>query len=357
MRICFAWWGTGGHVFPIQSLITYIDATHPGKHDLFWFGESRSLEQSVALKLISQWHKIRFHKIVSGKWRREKEFVAILKNILGIGKVLFGTLQSLYYIQQEKIDIVFCKWWYVSLPVVLAARILRKKVILHESDTKPWIANRICARFTDTIFTAFTGVFPGREEIVWQILSADLLPTEPVVDPINTHVLVSGWSQWAQSMYHALLSVLKQNDLSATMFHIVLWTKNAWFKDVFRDFTNVRTYDFVSQEEMWELLALCDLAITRGGTTSLGEQQMLWLKKIIIPIPRTHDQYTNANYYKKHYNDILVPQDANFQYHLWQALLQNCSYKKPALAGDIAEQIEAPKKTILAKIESYSSTK
>ena len=54
----------------------------------------------------------------------------------------------------------------MSLPVVIAGKILKKKIILHESDTKPGMANKICARFATKIFTGFEGVFPGREHIV-----------------------------------------------------------------------------------------------------------------------------------------------------------------------------------------------
>jgi UDP-N-acetylglucosamine:LPS N-acetylglucosamine transferase len=51
------------------------------------------------------------------------------------------------------------------------------------------------------------------------------------------------------------------------------------------------------------------VAIARGGTTSLAEQQLFGLKKVIVPIPWTHDQLKNAQYYVKTYDDILVRQD------------------------------------------------
>lgn len=54
----------------------------------------------------------------------------------------------------------------MSLPVVVAARVWKKRVLLHESDTKAGLSNRICARFADTIFTGFPGVFPGKEIVV-----------------------------------------------------------------------------------------------------------------------------------------------------------------------------------------------
>jgi UDP-N-acetylglucosamine--N-acetylmuramyl-(pentapeptide) pyrophosphoryl-undecaprenol N-acetylglucosamine transferase len=68
---------------------------------------------------------------------------------------------------------VFCKGGYVALPVVLAARILRKRIIVHESDTHSGLVNKMAARFADRIFTGFDNVLPG-SETVGQILSDDI---------------------------------------------------------------------------------------------------------------------------------------------------------------------------------------
>ena len=71
--------------------------------------------------------------------------------------------------------------------------------------------------------------------------------------------------------------------------------------DRFAKFDFVYVYSFVDQKTMGNLLVKCDVAITRGGTTSLAEQEIFGIKKIIIPIPRTHDQLKNAQYYQKTY--------------------------------------------------------
>jgi len=43
----------------------------------------------------------------------------------------------------------------VALPVVLAAALLRRKVVVHESDTRPGLVNKIAARFAKKTFTGF----------------------------------------------------------------------------------------------------------------------------------------------------------------------------------------------------------
>lgn len=72
---------------------------------------------------------------------------------------------------------------------------------------------------------------------------------------------------------------------------------------------------------MGELYNICDIAITRGGTTSLAEQKLYDMKQIIVPIPRTHDQYDNAKWYVKYHNDIMINQrDNDFEAQLSDAI-------------------------------------
>ena len=87
---------------------------------------------------------------------------------------------------------------------------------------------------------------------------------------------------------------------------------NTGLRKIFEGMRNVTCYDFVTQQEMGGLLSLCDVAITRAGTTSLEEEKLFGLKLVMIPIPRTHDQLKNAEYYAKHHGDILVKQDESF---------------------------------------------
>ena len=66
---------------------------------------------------------------------------------------MIGILQAGYFLQKYRITTVFCKGGYVALPVVIASKILRKKLIVHESDTRPGLVNRIAARWADQVFT------------------------------------------------------------------------------------------------------------------------------------------------------------------------------------------------------------
>ena len=130
-------------------------------------------------------------------------------------------------------------------------------------------------------------------------------------------------------------------------FFVVLGFLNEEMSTAFDKFTNVHVYGFLSQKEMGELYANCDIAITRGGTTSLAEQKLYDLKQIIIPIPWTHDQYDNARRYVRQYNDVSINQrDEDFEVQLAKAIKHFKGYKKTSQNKDKKNTIAQAKISI-----------
>jgi UDP-N-acetylglucosamine:LPS N-acetylglucosamine transferase len=107
-----------------------------------------------------------------------------------------------------------------------------------------------------------------------------------------------------------------------------MWTQ-------FDKFPNVKIYGFINQEDMGKLLHSHDIAITRGGTTSLAEQKLYDMKQIIIPIPWTHDQYDNAQWYVQNHKDIMLNQrDDGFEVNLINALIKLRKFHKEPVEKD-----------------------
>lgn len=62
----------------------------------------------------------------------------------------------------------------MALPVVLMGALLRKKILVHESDVRPGLVNKISSRFAQKVFTGFDNVLP-KSITVGQILSEHIL--------------------------------------------------------------------------------------------------------------------------------------------------------------------------------------
>ena len=358
--IVMAWGGTWWHVFPIKSLIETIisDPKYSDQvKEIIRFWSKNSLEQETANKF---WDKVRFISILSWKWRRETPLKSRLKNIRDLFLFAAGFIQSTFYLRKSKADVVFCKWWYVALPVVFAAKFLRKPIFVHESDVKPWLVNRIWNKFSKQSFCGFDNVFSWAI-VVGQILSDEIVPdknTNPeLTNSLKSEkkdgkpsILVMWWSQGSKKLYECLADLLKENEILRESFHyhIILGKLNEDLKQIFSEFSSVTTYDFLSQSDMWILYQHCDISLTRGWTTSLAEQKLFNLKSIIVPIPRTHDQKLNAQRYVKNFNDIMVEQSTpTTSEDLLNALVSLKDYHKPEISTDIHAEIWKAKHIIL----------
>ena len=389
INLAMAWWGTGWHVFPVKSLIQHINK-HTAYHDniskIVRFWEENSLEKEMFLQLkqdskyINIQNKLHFESIISGKYRRETRLKSRLKNVRDAFKFLYGILQSLFLLHKHKIDVVFCKWGYVALPVVLAAKILKKRILVHESDVHSWLVNKISARFATKVFTGFDWVLP-KSQTVGQILSDDIIANQSIKnipssisqnqqdfhvkksltvaeklyysDPDKTHLIVMWGSQWSKRLYQDLLDSISQNNSVYKNYEIfvILWKENQNMKEAFHAYSNITVFDFVSQQEIGLLLKNCDIALTRAGTTSLAEQKLYDLKIVMVPIPRTHDQYDNARFYVKKHKDILLDsKDNQYTQSMLDIFTNYQNFKKTHTKKNILSEISIAKDIILEAI-------
>ena len=376
LNLAMAWWWTWWHVFPVKSIIEFINKNpeycqEVSKIVRFW--EKKSLEYEIYEKIKQNNQNLFFQTIVSGKYRRETPLKSKIKNVRDVFKFWRWIIQSLFYLKKYKIDVIFCKWWYVALPVVIAGKVLRKKIVVHESDVHSWLVNKIAAKFATTVFTGFDWVLPN-STTVGQILSDDIVCNESIKNiPVHTEVwqelsiaeqlfysdsektklLVMWGSQWSKRLYTSLLNSIKENKNVYSDYEIflVLWKENQDLATEFDSIKNVYTFDFVSQKDMWLLLKYCDISLTRAWTTSLAEQKLYNLKIVMVPIPWTHDQYDNAKFYVEHYDDILLDStDENYEKNMIEIFTKYQNFKKEKVTKDILAEISVAKEKIVESL-------
>jgi hypothetical protein len=73
----------------------------------------------------------------------------------------------------------------------------------------------------------------------------------------------------------------------------------------------------------------------------------------MVPIPRTHDQYGNAQFYVNKYKDILLDSKSDkYTETMLDIFTQNKSFKKEILKKDILAEISMAKDIIVQTIIS-----
>lgn len=138
--------GSGGHTMPAVSVYELIKERYNNNVQVLYIGSHHGIEKDIALS-----KNIDYKSISTGKLRRYFS----IKNFFDIFKVLLGIIQSFFIVQSFKPEVIFSTGGFVSVPVVLGAKILRLKIIIHEQTIHAGLANRINARFADKIALTF----------------------------------------------------------------------------------------------------------------------------------------------------------------------------------------------------------
>ena len=219
------------------------------------------------------------------------------------------------------------------------AKIMRRKLYIHESDTVSWISNRLLWKMADKIFYSFPNDKIDNKKHIYsgQILNPELLDSIANVYSVENKrqkILVTWWSQWAEWIFKALLKILP--DLDFIDFTIILWEKNKHFKDDFSKYSFVKTYDFVSQKDFGVILKSTDIAITRAWATSLWEQNAFWIHSIIIPLENSawDHQNKNALYFNEKFESDILKQDDDLPNKLKDKLIKYKNLRKAGLNLD-----------------------
>jgi len=322
-KIIFTWGWTGGHVTPIESLHDYIEESW--ENEYLWLWERDSLEESAAWKL-----GIEFKDISAGKIRRYwdiRNFYEPLKNLTGI-------FESLYYIFKFKWELIFSKWWFVSVPAVIAGFILRKKIYIHESDAVMGLANKIASIFASKVFYSFPNEKSGKHIHSGPIVNPSMLDSVKSLSKIENErltILVIAGSQWSQKISEELIKMLP--DCSDIDFHVIMWTNNdTELKAKLWNFGNVKVYGYIPQKELSKLYVVADIAITRGSST-LWELFYFGIHSIIIPLKATgwNHQYHNAKYFSENYWSDVLDEDDNLSLEMFRKLQKYKDLRKTGL--------------------------
>lgn len=159
MTIVLTGGGSGGHITPILAVAAELKRLDPDINLVYIGQRGDSLGDIPAHDLnIDQVYTVR-----AGKFRRFHgeglkqllDISTMLKNIRDIFFVVIGTYQSWRLIGRIKPQLVFSRGGFVSVPVVVGAKLRRVPYITHDSDLIPSLANRLIAPWAKLHAVAF----------------------------------------------------------------------------------------------------------------------------------------------------------------------------------------------------------
>lgn len=310
-RVAFVGGGSGGHVSPNLAIISELKKISSKKDvpiDVLYIGRRKGMEKDIIEK-----SGIKYRGIFTGKLRRYFNW----RNFTDPFLILLGFFQSISIIRKFAPDLVFAKGGFVTVPFCLAAKLLGKSFVIHESDSVFGLSNKILLKFAKKVFLGFPpelyrniplhkSLFTGnpvREEIIKAKENKNSfykkygLNKKPVV-------FVFGGSQGANALNKAVNHFIEEIVSKYVLVHQTgakdaNYFKQGYFELEEKDRKDYLVYSHIG-EEMGEFLANADLIISRAGANSIAE--IIALKKISILVPlvgsAADHQVRNASFLK-----------------------------------------------------------
>lgn len=298
-RILFTGGGSAGHVTVNTALIPHFEKEGWA---ITYIGSKDGIEKEI---ITDQFPHIPYKEISSGKLRRYFSW----KNFSDPFRVMKGVLEALSIIRKTKPDIIFSKGGFVSVPVVMAAKIAKVPVAIHESDVTPGLANKLAVPFATKIFSTFpetVNVLPAEKSICAGAIIREELFTGDEKEGrrltgyhnLKPVLMIMGGSLGARKINEAVRSNL--GDL-LNHFQIVHICGKGNVEPHIEQ-PGYKQYEFI-KGDLPHYLAMTDFVISRAGSNSIFEFLALKKPMLLIPLSREAsrgDQILNANSFVKH---------------------------------------------------------
>ncbi|MBA2272586.1 MAG: undecaprenyldiphospho-muramoylpentapeptide beta-N-acetylglucosaminyltransferase [Actinobacteria bacterium] len=300
MKVAIAGGGTAGHVNPAIALARALQMEHSA-HAVSFIGTAIGAEATLvpgAGFSLSTIDVIGFDRAKP---------MTLPATGARAGRAI---MQARAALTDSSADIVVGMGGYVSLPVCIAARSLRRPVVLHEQNivlglankfARPW-ARAVAVSWMETLRQAgrravMTGN-PVTDELVG--FDATAVRTRAIgrwnLDPARMTLLVFGGSQGARCVNEAAagLARLWKGATDRQVVHIAGSGAYGAVKAQVEQHAIspggliYRVIDYL--DGMLEAYAVADLALCRGGASTVAELTAVGLPSIIVPYPHHRDR-------------------------------------------------------------------
>ncbi len=332
--------GTGGHIFPGLAVAEYL---HHCGWKVSWLGNQNGMEYRLVKASDFPFEAVTFGGL-RGKGLKAK--IMLPFNLLRAG------IQSWRIISRLKPNVVLGMGGYITFPGGLVAKLLKRPLVLHESNSIAGSANRALAKIAMRTLTGFPNAM-DHAEWVGNPIRADFDRVEsPAVRYEqrcgNLSILVVGGSLGAAVLNETIPAAIALMEKSArpTVIHQAGDKHLAQLQHRYATLgVDADIRPFI--EDMSAAYAQADLVICRSGAMTVSEITACGVAACLVPLPHAIDdhQTANARFLSDVAAAILLPQkDLNAQdlaamiQHLNRDDLKKIALRAHALAKPHATQ-------------------
>jgi UDP-N-acetylglucosamine--N-acetylmuramyl-(pentapeptide) pyrophosphoryl-undecaprenol N-acetylglucosamine transferase len=308
--------GTGGHAGPILAIYQQL-CKEVSSENIFVVGAGTAPEKEF-------FETIKNYKVVtSGKMNRYLTF----KNLIELSKLIAGFCASLQLLSRERPAVIFAKGGYSSLPVVLAAKVLRIPYFIHESDIEMGWTNKMLARgaiktfvsFPEKYFTKIGGKIEQSGPIFRDSFYEDNTFGFDFPDRDKPILLVSGGSQGSLALTNYFITSAKEvlenfNVILQAGKHSILPARELYESLDSDHQAGLKVFEFLEatpgNDQMTKALRSSSIVLLRAGST-LAEAALLQKPMILVPWKHaaSDHQTKNAQFMKESQAAVVITDD------------------------------------------------
>lgn len=314
-NIILATGGTGGHIFPALALKQTLKSSDL---NVIITGDDK----------FQKYHNFdEEHIHIPSANFANKSIIAIFKTLITLAK---GFFKSIWLIYNKKPNLVVGFGGYASYPVILAAALMNKKIILHEANTVIGKANKLMLWKALFLTTGFKTI----KNIPDKYLNKVVFTGNPIRSEISIKLdkdltklslLVIGGSQGAKvfsKMIPDMIVNLPQN--IKEHLHVIQQVREEDIELIKERYSleNVSCEIKPFFEDMDEKFKEANLVIARAGASTISELIKVKLPAILIPYPTAADnhQYYNAKELVDNKASWLVEENSDSSIQLLQII-------------------------------------
>lgn len=319
LRLAVTGGGTGGHTYPALTVIRTLRdrlKRSNGLLDVLWVGTADGLEAKVASS-----EGIDFAPVVTGKIRRSSNPLKMASpaNMRDMARVPLGVAQARKVISDFQPDVVLATGGYVAVPAGLAARMCRRPLVLHEQTVRLGLANRKLASSATLIAVSSES---SLDLLPQSVRSLGVVTGNPVRPEILTGradkaitslglqrfdrnlptVYVTGGAQGSQQINAVVSDSLPWLLQQANVVHQCgpgnVETLRSGLGSLPGELAGRYHLTGFIGSDLPDVLALCDVMISRSGAGTLAEVTALGKAAVFIPLATAagNEQAHNARH-------------------------------------------------------------
>jgi UDP-N-acetylglucosamine--N-acetylmuramyl-(pentapeptide) pyrophosphoryl-undecaprenol N-acetylglucosamine transferase len=331
MRAILAGGGTGGHIYPALAIADTIRRKQPDS-DILFIGGRQGMERDIVPA-----HGYEMRVIEVRGFSRKNPF----QNAGTVLTLLRACGQIRRILKEFRPDVVIGTGGYVAGPVVREAGRMGLRAFIHEQNAFPGLANKMAAKYAETIFLAFEEGkrhFRQPEKILVTgnpirraFLTAGVAAYREKlgVGAGDFVILCFGGSRGAKRINESMTAILGAL-WRETGVRVYFVTGNVYYETAVRALSEAgvpldeRLCLLAYTDRMHRYMAAADLIISRSGALTVSEITACAKPSILIPSPNVTDnhQYFNAKTVADRGGALLLPEAELTPERLLDAILR-----------------------------------